>query len=58
MEAMAIGLAANSEGGGNYSGRITSLVVLSCLVAASGGVIFGYDIGISGSISLSFLLFT
>lgn len=31
-----------------YNGRITSFVVLSCMVAAMGGLIFGYDIGISG----------
>lgn len=31
-----------------YSGRITLFVVLSCVTAAMGGVIFGYDIGVSG----------
>lgn len=34
---------------GQYNGKITSFVVLSCMMAAMGGVIFGYDIGISGS---------
>ena len=34
--------------GGHYDGRITLFVVLSCTMAAMGGVIFGYDIGISG----------
>ncbi|OAY78005.1 Hexose carrier protein HEX6 [Ananas comosus] len=28
-----------------YEGRITAFVVLSCITAAMGGVIFGYDIG-------------
>jgi hypothetical protein len=28
-------------------------VVLACIVAASGGLIFGYDIGISGNISIA-----
>ena len=34
--------------GGQYNGKITLLVVLSCVVAASGGLIFGYDLGVSG----------
>ena len=29
-------------------GKITAAVVITCIVAASGGLIFGYDIGISG----------
>lgn len=32
-----------------YKGRLTSYVVVSCLVAAVGGALFGYDIGVSGS---------
>lgn len=31
-----------------YNGRITWFLVLSSMVAATGGIIFGYDIGISG----------
>ena len=40
-----------SGGGGRetqYEGRVTGHVVLACIVAASGGLLFGYDIGISG----------
>ena len=33
----------------NNSGRITLSVLITCIVAASGGLIFGYDIGISGT---------
>ena len=33
----------------NYEGRVTVFVVLACIVAASGGLLFGYDIGISGA---------
>lgn len=44
---MAVGLAIASNGRG-YSGKMTSTVILSCMVAATGGIIFGYDIGISG----------
>lgn len=29
-------------------GKITYFVVASCVMAAMGGVIFGYDIGVSG----------
>ncbi|GJN27429.1 hypothetical protein PR202_gb15453 [Eleusine coracana subsp. coracana] len=32
---------------GGYGGSLTLSVFMSCLVAASGGLIFGYDIGIS-----------
>uniref|UniRef100_A0A0D3FWJ1 Major facilitator superfamily (MFS) profile domain-containing protein n=1 Tax=Oryza barthii TaxID=65489 RepID=A0A0D3FWJ1_9ORYZ len=34
---------------GDYAGGITFSVVVTCLMAASGGLIFGYDIGISGT---------
>ncbi|KAK8583736.1 hypothetical protein V6N13_109132 [Hibiscus sabdariffa] len=43
---MAVGLAITGEGG-QYSGRVTLLVLLSCMMAAIGGIIFGYDLGIS-----------
>ncbi|XP_052174289.1 hexose carrier protein HEX6-like [Diospyros lotus] len=36
---------------GKYKGRLTSFVILSCMVAATGGAIFGYEIGISGGVS-------
>ncbi|KAI3467896.1 hypothetical protein Pfo_024559 [Paulownia fortunei] len=36
---------------GNYEGRVTPFVVITCLVAATGGLIFGYDIGISGGVT-------
>ncbi|XP_074272659.1 sugar transport protein 5-like [Silene latifolia] len=36
---------------GDYGGRITLAVVITCIVAASGGLIFGYDIGISGGVT-------
>lgn len=31
--------------------QITAAVVITCIVAASGGLIFGYDIGISGGVT-------
>ncbi|KAK3033253.1 hypothetical protein RJ639_033133 [Escallonia herrerae] len=47
---MAVGLAITSADG-QYNGRITCFVLLSCMVAATGGLIFGYDIGISGGVT-------
>jgi MFS transporter, SP family, sugar:H+ symporter len=41
----------NSGGGmADYGGGLTVPVVVTCLMAASGGLIFGYDIGISGAL--------
>lgn len=37
-----------------YQGRVTSYVVVACVVAAVGGSIFGYDIGISGNVTVKF----
>uniref|UniRef100_A0A453JB13 Major facilitator superfamily (MFS) profile domain-containing protein n=1 Tax=Aegilops tauschii subsp. strangulata TaxID=200361 RepID=A0A453JB13_AEGTS len=49
---MAIGaFVEGPAGGAGYSGRVTSFVVLSCIVAGSGGILFGYDLGISGTSS-------
>lgn len=36
-----------------YEGRTTGYVIAACIVAATGGLIFGYDIGISGASSLA-----
>ncbi|XP_039053176.1 sugar transport protein 5 isoform X2 [Hibiscus syriacus] len=36
---------------GSFSGKITLSVVITCIVAASSGLIFGYDIGISGGVT-------
>lgn len=47
---MAVGPVVSSEAS-KYNGQITSFVVLSCMVAATGGIIFGYDIGISGGVT-------
>ncbi|KAM3730732.1 hypothetical protein ACB098_12G108400 [Castanea mollissima] len=47
---MAVGLAITTEKG-YYNGKMTLFVVISCMIAATGGVIFGYDIGISGGVT-------
>ncbi|AED93146.1 monosaccharide transporter [Arabidopsis thaliana] len=36
--------------GGDYEGRVTAFVMITCIVAAMGGLLFGYDIGISGGV--------
>ncbi|KAJ1406759.1 Sugar transporter, conserved site [Sesbania bispinosa] len=50
---MAVGLPIANDGKG-YNGKVTSIVILSCMVAATGGIIFGYDIGISAGLVASF----
>ncbi|XP_040381348.1 hexose carrier protein HEX6-like [Oryza brachyantha] len=47
---MAVGVESQERGGG-AAGRVTAFVVLSCIAAGMGGVIFGYDIGIAGGVS-------
>ena len=49
---MAGGGFAAAEGGHarhDYGGGVTVSVVVTCLMAASCGLIFGYDIGVSGT---------
>lgn len=47
--AMAGGVVVSSGGGKDYPGKLTMFVLFACIVAATGGLIFGYDIGISGT---------
>ncbi|KAL6185810.1 hypothetical protein ACLB2K_041933 [Fragaria x ananassa] len=44
---MAGGFGVTSPGGEDFEAKITPIVVISCILAASGGLMFGYDIGIS-----------
>ncbi|GMN32360.1 hypothetical protein TIFTF001_003645 [Ficus carica] len=37
--------------GKKYPGKLTARVLWTCLVAACGGLIFGYDLGISGGVT-------
>lgn len=34
-----------------YEGKITFYVIMTCIIAASGGLMFGYDVGISGGVT-------
>ncbi|OIV90522.1 hypothetical protein TanjilG_32399 [Lupinus angustifolius] len=42
-----------SAGGGetHFEAKITFTVIISCIMAATGGLMFGYDIGISGGVT-------
>jgi MFS transporter, SP family, sugar:H+ symporter len=42
-------LGVHTERAAQYKGRMTLAVAMTSLVAAVGGAIFGYDIGISGT---------
>jgi hypothetical protein len=42
----------SGAGSKEYPGKLTLYVFFTCIVAATGGLIFGYDIGISGKYSL------
>jgi len=48
---MAGGAMVNAAGGKDYPGKLTLFVFFTCVVAATGGLIFGYDIGISGGVT-------
>ncbi|KAL2921121.1 Hexose carrier protein HEX6 [Bienertia sinuspersici] len=37
--------------GDNYNGKVTWFVIMSCMMAAMGGVLFGFDVGVSGGIT-------
>ncbi|XP_057796340.1 sugar carrier protein C-like [Salvia miltiorrhiza] len=37
--------------GKEYPGNLTPYVIVTCVIAATGGLIFGYDIGISGGVT-------
>ncbi|CAB4279826.1 unnamed protein product [Prunus armeniaca] len=48
---MAGGGIAPSSGGKQYPGKLTARVLITCIVAATGGLIFGYDLGVSGGVT-------
>ncbi|KAJ0970046.1 hypothetical protein J5N97_022923 [Dioscorea zingiberensis] len=48
---MAGGAIATQEEVKDYNGKVTVFVLVSCIIAATGGLIFGYDIGVSGGVT-------
>ncbi|KAF8401685.1 hypothetical protein HHK36_012631 [Tetracentron sinense] len=56
--ATAGGISALATAGVEFEARITPIVIVSCIMAATGGLMFGYDVGVSGTFSsLEFLIF-
>lgn len=46
---MAAGFSGPGGGGGqHFEAKITPIVIISCIMAATGGLMFGYDVGVSG----------
>ncbi|RYR06044.1 hypothetical protein Ahy_B06g085848 isoform C [Arachis hypogaea] len=39
------------SGGRQYEGNVTAFVLITCFVAAMGGLLFGYDLGITGGVT-------
>ncbi|PKI40757.1 hypothetical protein CRG98_038853 [Punica granatum] len=37
--------------GSQFEAKITPIVVISCVMAATGGLMFGYDVGVSGGVT-------
>lgn len=38
-------------GGVEFEAKITPIVIISCIMAATGGLMFGYDVGVSGGVT-------
>ncbi|CAI0391543.1 unnamed protein product, partial [Linum tenue] len=50
-QAMAGGGFVSSAGGTEFEAKITPIVIMSCIMAATGGLMFGYDVGVSGGVT-------
>ncbi|KAL6867588.1 hypothetical protein ACP4OV_015612 [Aristida adscensionis] len=48
---MAGGFAVSGGSGTEFEAKITPIVIISCIMAATGGLMFGYDVGISGGVT-------
>ncbi|KAG5008526.1 hypothetical protein JHK85_027068 [Glycine max] len=48
---MAGGSFVDSNGVRHYEGKVTGFVLITCFVAAMGGLLFGYDLGITGGVT-------
>ncbi|KAJ4954956.1 hypothetical protein NE237_011739 [Protea cynaroides] len=45
------GFSAPVRDGIEFEARITPIVIISCIMAATGGLMFGYDVGVSGGVT-------
>ncbi|KAG5061677.1 hypothetical protein AAZX31_01G224100 [Glycine max] len=48
---MAGGGFTSGGGAGDFEAKITPIVIISCIMAATGGLMFGYDVGVSGGVT-------
>ena len=48
---MGAGVLVSSTNGRQFEGKVTPFVFVTCLVAAMGGLLFGYDLGITGGVT-------
>ncbi|CAN0886999.1 Sugar transport protein 13 [Linum grandiflorum] len=48
---MAGGGSTSSTSAVEFEAKITSIVIISCIMAATGGLMFGYDVGVSGGVT-------
>ncbi|KAJ0973601.1 hypothetical protein J5N97_015566 [Dioscorea zingiberensis] len=48
---MAGGLSVSAGSGTQFEAKITPIVIISCIMAATGGLMFGYDVGVSGGVT-------
>lgn len=55
---MAGGGFTTASGDTQFEAKITFTVIISCIMAATGGLMFGYDIGISGTLHIYNLYMT
>ncbi|CAD5172952.1 unnamed protein product [Musa acuminata subsp. malaccensis] len=47
----AAGFSVSASAGSEFDAKITPIVIISCFMAATGGLMFGYDVGISGGVT-------
>ncbi|KAJ8547374.1 hypothetical protein K7X08_010960 [Anisodus acutangulus] len=45
------GFSNSGHGGTHFEAKITPIVIISCIMAATGGLMFGYDVGVSGGVT-------
>ncbi|KAM7280916.1 hypothetical protein ACFE04_008050 [Oxalis oulophora] len=45
------GITAVKPSGVEFEAKITPIVIISCIMAATGGLMFGYDVGVSGGVT-------
>lgn len=50
------GFSVSAPEGTHFEAKITPIVVVSCIMAATGGLMFGYDVGVSGEPDLLLLM--